>query len=146
MSRSRFGHEHQHAVVAQLVVFDDGQGLEGFAEADAVGDDAAAVAFEFVDRADDAVALELEELFPDDRVADAGRGFDDAFLVQLFAEILEEMKEDQEVDERRRLCAPSVRADASGSVLRVRCGGQAVPERIEPARREWRIRRLLSAH
>src|SRR3546814_8942637 len=36
------GTEHQNAVVAQLVVFDDGQGLEGFAETDAIGDYAAA--------------------------------------------------------------------------------------------------------
>ena len=38
------GHEHQHAVVAQLVVLDDRQRLERLSEADAVGDDAAAEA------------------------------------------------------------------------------------------------------
>src|SRR3546814_9904872 len=40
------GTEHQNAVVAQLVVFDDGQGLEGFAETDAIGDYAAADALQ----------------------------------------------------------------------------------------------------
>jgi hypothetical protein len=63
------GTKHQHAVVAQLVVLDDGERLEGFAEADAVGDDAAAEALQLVDRADNAVALELVELLPDDGVA-----------------------------------------------------------------------------
>ena len=59
--------QHEHAVIAQLVVLDDRERLESFAEADAVGNDAAAEAFQFVDRANDAVALELEELLPDDR-------------------------------------------------------------------------------
>ena len=36
------GAEHQHAVIAQLVVLDDRQRLESFAQPDAVGDDAAA--------------------------------------------------------------------------------------------------------
>jgi hypothetical protein len=39
----------QRAVVAKLVVFDDGQCLEGLAEADAVGDGTAAQAFRVVD-------------------------------------------------------------------------------------------------
>ena len=51
--------QHEHAVVAQLVVLDDRERLERLTEADAVGDDAAAEALELVDRADDAVALEL---------------------------------------------------------------------------------------
>ena len=97
------GHQHQHAVIAQLVVLDDGQRLEGLTEADAVGDDAAAEALQLVDGADDAVALELEELLPDDGVADAGGGLDDALFVQFVAEVLEEVVEGQVVDERRRL-------------------------------------------
>ena len=104
--------EHEHAVVAQLVILDDGQGLECLSQADAVGDDAAAVALQLVDRADDAVALELEKLLPDVRVADAGRRFDDAIFVQLLAEILEEVEEDQEVDERRGLVIDQDRSGA----------------------------------
>ena len=95
--------EHQHAVVAQLVVFDDGQRLEGLAEADAVGDDAAAEALQLVDRPDHAVPLELEELLPDGGVADAGGGLDDPLLVQLVAEVFEDVEEGQVVDERRGL-------------------------------------------
>ena len=94
-------HQHQHAVVAQLVVLDDGERLEGLAEADAVGDDAAAEPFQLVDGPDHAVALELVQLLPDRGVADAGGGLDDALLVQFVAEVLEDVEEGQVVDERR---------------------------------------------
>ena len=128
----RFGHEHEHAVVAQLVVLDDRQRLEGLSEADAVGDDAAAEALQLVDGADHAVALELVELFPDDRVADAGGGLDDALLVQLVATVAEEVMEDERVDQER----VAVRRQ------RLQCGDrapicgpdrlQARPLRVEP--------------
>src|ERR1017187_4831045 len=35
-----FWNQHQHAVVPQFVVFDDGESLESFAEANTVGNDA----------------------------------------------------------------------------------------------------------
>ena len=47
--------------------------------------------FELVDRADHAVALELVELLPDHRVADAGRRLDDALFVQLVAAVTKEV-------------------------------------------------------
>ena len=97
------GHEHQHAVVAKLVVFDDGQRLEGLAEADAVGDDAAAQPLQLVDGPDNAIPLELVELLPDCGIADAGGGLDDAFFVQFVTEVLEDVEEGQVVDERRGL-------------------------------------------
>jgi hypothetical protein len=56
-------HEHKHTVIAQLVVFDDGERLERLAEADAVGNDAAAQPFQFVDGPDNAVALKLYSFF-----------------------------------------------------------------------------------
>ena len=95
------GTQHEHAIVAQLVVLDDRERLERLSEADAVGDDAAAEAVQLVDRADDAVALELVELLPDHRVADAGRRLDDALFVELVATVLEEVVEHQVIDERR---------------------------------------------
>ena len=93
------GDQHQDAVVAQLVILDDGEGLEGFPQADAVGDDAAAQAFQFVEGAHHAVALEPEEFFPDGGIADAGAGFDDAVLVQFRAQVFEDVEENQVVDE-----------------------------------------------
>jgi hypothetical protein len=38
-----FGAEDEDFVVAELVILDDGQRFEGFAESDAIGDDAAVV-------------------------------------------------------------------------------------------------------
>ena len=55
-----FRAKNQHALVFQLKVFDDGQRLESFSQADAVGEDAAVVFEDFIDRAFDAIALELE--------------------------------------------------------------------------------------
>jgi hypothetical protein len=54
--------EHEHASVAQFEIFDDGQGLEGFAQPYAVGDNAAAEPLQLVYGADDAVLLEAIEL------------------------------------------------------------------------------------
>jgi len=90
--------EDQRAVVAQLVVLDDGQRLEGLTQADAVGDDAAAEAVQFVDGADGGIALEAIELVPDDSVADTGGGLDDALLVQRLVSFAEQVVKDQRID------------------------------------------------
>src|SRR5690606_25523659 len=58
--------QDKNSVVSKFVILDNGQGFEGFAETDAVGDDAAAEPFKLVNRADDAVPLKLKELFPND--------------------------------------------------------------------------------
>ena len=90
-----FGAEHQHAVIAQFAVLDDGQGLKGFAKAHAVRNDAPAKAFQLVDGTHHAVTLELVELLPHHGVANAGGGFDDAFLVHAFAVGCEKMLKHQ---------------------------------------------------
>ena len=96
-----FGYEHEYAVVAQLVIFDDGKSLEGLTKADAIGNDAAAKALKFVDGPDDAVLLELVQLLPDRGVADTRRRLDNTVFVNFFAKILENLKQDQVVDQRR---------------------------------------------
>jgi len=48
------GHQHQHSVVAKLVVFDNGKRLEGLAEADAVSNDTTAETLQLIDGPDDA--------------------------------------------------------------------------------------------
>ena len=125
-------HEHKHAVVAQLVVFDDGERFKRLAEADAVGNDAAAQPFQFVDGSDDAVPLKLVQLLPDRGVADAGRGFDDALFVQFVAEILEDLEEGQVVDERRRFRVGEFLKAQEESALLLIGRGQRIPETREP--------------
>ena len=93
-----FGAQHQYAVIAQLAVLDDGQGLEGLAQAHTVGNDAAAEAFQLVDGSHHAVTLELVQLLPDHCVADARGGFDDALFVHTFAVGGKEMLEHERVD------------------------------------------------
>src|SRR5690606_25869770 len=83
-------------------IFDDGQRLESFAETNAVGDDAAADPFQLVDSTDNAVTLKLEKLVPDGGVPNAGGGLDDPLLVQLVAQILEQLEEHLEIEQRRR--------------------------------------------
>ena len=65
-----FWAKNQHTLVFQLKVFDDGQRLESFSQADAIGKDAAIVFENFIDRAFHAVALELKTGFPNLRVHD----------------------------------------------------------------------------
>ena len=114
------------------MVFDDGERLESFAEADAVGNDATAEAGEFVNRADDAVALKLEKFFPDDGVADAGSGFDNLFFVQRVAEVFEQMIKNQVVGERGGF----VFGDGGQLCQQILFGGgrrrQALPQFREP--------------
>src|SRR5690606_40132713 len=66
-----------------------------------VGDDAAAETVQLVDGADHAVTLELVELLPDDRVADAGGRLDDLVFVEFVAAIEEQVVENERVDEVR---------------------------------------------
>jgi hypothetical protein len=87
--------QHQHTVVAQLVVLDDGQCFEGLSQAHAVRNDASAKAGQLVDGADDAIALELEKLLPDGRVADARGRVDDAVFVQRLISVAEQVMQDQ---------------------------------------------------
>jgi len=85
--------EHEHAVVAQLVVFDDGKRFKRLAEADAVRDDAAAVFLDLIDRAEHAVFLERKELVPDARVAETRPRLDDVLVREARKLVLEHMIE-----------------------------------------------------
>ena len=85
--------ENEHALVFQLEVFDDGQRLEGFAQADAVGEDAAVVLEDFVDRAFDAVALELEKRLPNLGVHDLDVLVEQAAFFLVGEEVLEDVEE-----------------------------------------------------
>ena len=95
--------ENQHALVFQLEVFDDGERLEGFAQADAVGKDAAVVLEDLVDRAFDAVALELEKGLPNLRVHDLDVLVEQAALFLVGEEVFKDVEEGFVVDEFRRV-------------------------------------------
>ena len=98
-----FGAKDEHVLVAHLVVLDDSQCAEGLAQAHAVGQDAAVVFLEFVDGADDRVALEIVELVPNDGVFEADLFVGQIVFVDLFQEVVEDVVERDEVDELRRV-------------------------------------------
>ena len=133
------GDQDQHAIVAQLVVLDDGERLEGLPEADAVGDDAAAEAVELVDRSDDAVALELVELLPDNRVADAGGRLDDLFFVECILGCAEEMVEDESVRRMRRTVRRQRVETIEDALLLGGLWREARPLRFKPRAQELRF-------
>ena len=142
-------HEHEDAVVAQLVVFDDGERLEGFSETHAVGDNAAAEAFQFVDGSDHAVALELEELFPNVGFSDASGGFDDLVLVEFVPAIFEEVVDCEEVNQRRLALGGEFIELSKQGGFPVGGSRQVIPHLREPSGEKMgflrRLRRLHEA-
>jgi hypothetical protein len=79
------------------MIFYDRERLERFTESHAVSNDAAAKSVQLIERANDAVVLELKQLLPDDGIADAGGGFDDPILVQPLATLTEQVQEDERI-------------------------------------------------
>ena len=124
--------KYQHAVIAQLVVLDDSQRLEGLAEADAVRNDAAAEAVQLVDGTDHAVALEFVELFPDDRIADAGGRLDDSVFVHVLTVCSEQVKQHRCVDSHRIARARQRIELREQRVARFGLGRHPRPLRLEP--------------
>src|ERR1019366_8335161 len=96
-----FRAENQHLVVFKLEVFDDGQGLEGFSQADAVGKDATVVLENLVDGTFDAVALELVKGFPNIRINDPDILVEQAALFLVGEEVFKNVEEGFVVDEFR---------------------------------------------
>ena len=95
--------QHQHAVIAQLIILDDGQCREGFAQTDTIRNDTAAVFLNLVNGPHHAVTLELIKLVPNQRRLNARLGLDDGFFRQ-FAQIsLKDMIKRDEIDSLRRI-------------------------------------------
>lgn len=115
-----FGAKYQHGFVPQLVVLDHGQRSEGLAEADAVGQDAAAVGFQLVNDAGGRILLVVEELVPDQRVLVAGAVVGQYVFVDVVEELVEDVVEHQEVDALGRVFLVdrgNVLADLRGHVF-----------------------------
>ena len=98
------GAQHQHAVVALLVVLDHGQRLVGLAQAHAVGDDAALVFLQLADGAHHGVLLEVVEVVPHGRLLELEAGADVVVAVA-FQEVAEQVVEGEEIDELGRVLA-----------------------------------------
>src|SRR3546814_13467944 len=80
-----------------------------------------------VDSADDAIPLKLEQLVPDGRVADARRGLDNPLLVQLVAQIPEQLVEHLKIKQRRWAMADRKSVVSGKSVsVRVDLGGRRI--------------------
>ena len=126
------GAEHQHPVVAQLVILDDRQRLERFAEAHAVREDAAAVALQLVDSAHHPVTLKPVKLGPDDGVADARGGAHDMLLVHHLTRLGEERVENAQVDLSRRPSASDAREQVMHAGGCVSTRAQGLPMHSEP--------------
>ena len=95
--------KHQHPIIPQFIVFDNRQSREGLAQTNAVGNNAAAVLFDFVNSAHDPIPLELVELVPNKGLLDACPGLDDG-LFREFPQIrFEDVIEGNKVDGLRRI-------------------------------------------
>src|ERR1039458_7383340 len=77
-------------------------------------------------------SLELVQLFPDSRVADAGGGFDDAFFVQLVPEVPEDVEEGQVVDQRWGFRIGEFLEPRKECGLLLIGGRQRIPQACEP--------------
>ena len=83
------------------MILDDRQGFEGLTEADAVRDDAATEAVQFVDGTNHAIPLEFEQLLPHHGIVDASSGLDDSVLVHLITAITKQVMQYQCIDSER---------------------------------------------
>ncbi|MPM29595.1 hypothetical protein SDC9_76135 [bioreactor metagenome] len=96
--RQLFGTQHQHGLVAQLVILDDGQRGERLAQTDRVGEDAAVVGFQLVDDSRGGVVLEVVQALPDLGLLVAGAVVGENIVVDVVKEVGEQVVEDEEVD------------------------------------------------
>ena len=124
-----FGAQHQDAVVALLVVLDDGQGLVGLAQAHGVRDDAALVLLELADGAHNGIALEVVELVPHHGLLELEAGAQ--VVVDVTEEVAEQVVEREEVDELGRVLAVEG-LDLGGHLVGdVGHHGRVVPDLLE---------------
>ena len=127
------GAEDEDALVFQLEVFDDGEGLEGFAETDAVGEDAAVVGEYLVDRRLGAVFLKGVEGVPDPGVGEGESAQGVVDVAGAVQRIAEQVEERQVVDELRRMVAVEFGEVVEDLLLDVLDEALVVPDLSEPS-------------
>jgi hypothetical protein len=81
--------QHEHGLVAQLVVLDDGKRGERLSQTNGVGEDAAVVGLQLVDDARRCVALEVVEALPNLRLLVARAIVRQHILVDVIEEVRE---------------------------------------------------------
>ena len=124
--------ENEDALVLQLEVFHDGERLVGFPQANAVRDDAAVVAEDFVDGAFGPVLLELEQRFPDFGLEQAGLAQVRVGLAGVAEELLEEVEERLVVDELRGVVLVELLEVVEDVLLHVLHESVVAPKLVEP--------------
>ena len=97
------GAQHEHVLVAALVVLDHGERGERLAQAHGIGEDAAVVGLELVDDGERRVLLEIVELVPDEAVAEAQPLVGQHVLGDVVQELAEYAVERHVVDEFGRV-------------------------------------------
>lgn len=135
--------EHQDGFVAQLVVLDDRQRGEGFAQAHAVGQDATTVGLKLVDQAGSRVALEVEQLLPDQAVLVTGAVVGQYIFVHVFQELTEDVVEHQEGDPLRCILLVDRRyvvAEPRGYILKLL---RVAPDLLEQTEEHASVGRLI---
>ena len=93
-----FGTQYQNGAVAQFVVFNDRKSGEGFAESDAVSQNAAIVGFELVDNTGCCISLEIEKLFPYQRFLITCKVVRQNIFINTLKELAENVVEHQKID------------------------------------------------
>ena len=97
------GAQHEHVLVAALVVLDHGERGERLAQANGIGQDAAVVGLELVDDGERRVLLEVVELVPNEAVAEAQPLVGQHVLGDVVQELAEYAVERHVVDELGRV-------------------------------------------
>ena len=125
--------QHKDAVVAQLVVLDDGQSLEGLSEADAVGNDAAVVFLDLIDGTQYAVPLKAVELAPDEGIFNARSGLDDLVFLKLAEQFQEDVVEREEIDQFGRPILVKLADLSEHGRFYILHDSRVVPNAVKPA-------------
>ena len=96
-----FGAEDKNAQIAVLVVFDDGQRRERFAQTDAVRQNAAVELFQFADDGKNSVFLKGVQLVPDDALLEAVCFIGKVVLADVFEKVTKNIVQREKVEELR---------------------------------------------